>query len=110
MELVYEGVNIMKKKLKIILILIIILIIVFSIIYVGNKNKKSIYGIDIANKKILIKESGVNFAWKFTHSGTIICEDGSIYKYEVKKDEDLNYSNKLEKRSKEILKILICKV
>lgn len=71
-----EDNNKKSKKIRNIIIgvifLIIILAIVMLVINIIFKN----------NKRVLIESSSINFSWGFYYSGTIICEDGSIYKFE----------------------------
>ena len=90
-----------NKKLKIIICILLVLtiaivIIIFKMIEAYNANTE--------NKRILIEYSYRNLAWSYTYYGTVICEDGSIYKFEFT-DSSQEYGpyDNIEERSKNIL-------
>ena len=88
-----------NKKLKIIICILLVLIIfiaIFKVIEAYNSNP--------LNKKVLIEHYCKNLAWSYTYYGTVICEDGSIYKFKFT-DSSQEYGpyDNIEERSKNIL-------
>lgn len=88
-----------NKKLKIIICILLVLIIfiaIFKVIEAYNSNP--------LNKKVLIEHYYKNLAWSYTYYGTVICEDGSIYKFKFT-DSSQEYGpyDNIEERSKNIL-------
>lgn len=90
-----------KKYIGISLIIIIIAIIAIVSLWIYKKSN-IVNGIDISNKRVLIEKSYQNYAWGYQYSGTVICEDGSIYSFKFEKPSDTKYDKKT-KASKDIL-------
>lgn len=64
-----------KKRVIITIIAILVMAIILFIVY---KNKHT-----IDEKQIIAENSYMNLAWGFSYSGTIICNDGSVYKFSI---------------------------
>lgn len=88
----------MKKKS--IIIAIIAILVIAIILFIVYKNGNIING-----KQIIAEDSHINWAWGFSYSGTIICDDGSVYKFSMT-DNEKEYSESyedLKKLNKSIL-------
>jgi len=87
----------MKKKNLIIILIVIIVIISTSVFLISNNRK--------TNKRIIAESSHINYAWGFKYQGTVICEDGSIYTFDLSDSEEANFDEmSLDKRNELILK------
>ena len=68
----------MKKYIKILIIaLFTISIIILFVLLIHS-----------SNKKIIVEDSYINWASGFSYGGTIICDDGSVYKFSMNGKED----------------------
>ncbi len=47
------------------------------------KIEKNNTDIDLSDYNVLVESSYINYAWLFTYSGTIICNNGQIYEFNV---------------------------
>ena len=97
-----------KKNRKIIIctlgVIIIVAIIAVALWIYINGNVNLANENDISNKNVLIEYSYENHAWEYQYSGTIICEDGSIYSFKFDNPESNEVNDTIEKTSKNILK------
>lgn len=93
----------MKKKIVIIVSVIIAILVILYIV------RSFPSGICIIGKKVLIEESYLNNAWSFTYDGTIICTDGTMYKFIVdEKDRDRYFNiDNLNQESKFLLRHVV---
>lgn len=64
-----------KKYIKILVIALFTISIIILFVLLTHLN----------NKKIIVEDSYENCASKFVYSGTIICDDGSIYEFSMNK-------------------------
>ena len=72
----------MNNKKLINLILIILIPLVLIGLLVSNKNNV----ITSSDRKIIVESSYSNYAWGYTYQGMAICEDGTIYKWNMDSD------------------------
>ena len=119
MNIVKKGKENMKNKMNetnkknrkiticILAVIIIVAIIVVSLWRYINRNSNMVNGNDISSKNILIEYSYQNYAWEYKYSGTIICEDGSIYTFKFENPESNEANDTIEKTSENILKHII---
>ena len=89
--------------------LISILLIAMILFIVYNRETT------INEKQIIAEDSSINWAWRFSYSGTIICNDGSVYKFSMidkRKEYDESYKdiNKLNKCILNNTTELVCKI
>ena len=96
-----------KITICILAVIIIVAIIVVSLWRYINRNSNTVNGNDISSKNILIEYSYQNYAWEYKYSGTIICEDGSIYTFKFENPESNEANDTIEKTSENILKHII---
>lgn len=62
-----------KKYVKILVIALFTILIIILFVLLIHLN----------NKKIIVEDSYINWAWGFVYRGTIICDDGSIYEFSM---------------------------
>ena len=100
-----------KKNGKIIIcilaVIIIVAIIAGSLWMYIDRNYNTVDGNDISSKNVLIEYSYQNYAWEYQYSGTVICEDGSIYSFKFENSESNEANGTIEKTSENILKHII---
>lgn len=89
----------MNRKILILLGIVILVIIIGSIFYIIHNLQKS-----NGNNNILIEDSYINWAWGFQYSGQVICEDGSIYSFDMSGDYGTKVPEDLKGLNKFILK------
>lgn len=94
-----------NKKDKVLIIILLTVMIMFELVQFFI-NTKIIDGVGVINKRILIEKASLDNAWGFSYGGTIVCTDGSIYKFYTDERYENNYLNirALLDREKYILK------
>ena len=83
-----------KINKKYIIFALICLTIVIMLIAVVNI---------INSKRILIRYSYYNMAWGFSYSGLVVCRDGSIYEFKFDNKDQLETTDDIELKAKNIL-------
>ena len=67
-----------KKYIKILIIALFTISIIILFVLLTHLN----------NKKIIVEDSYINWAGGFSYEGTVICDDGSIYKFSMNDKKD----------------------
>ncbi len=81
-----------KKYIKILIIALFTISIIILFVLLTHLN----------NKKIIVEDSYINWAGGFSYEGTVICDDGSIYKFSMNDKKD-----KYEKSYEDLKKLNI---
>lgn len=75
----------MKKKIVIGIIIIVLIVSTIFVILKKNISQKNIS----EDTSILVERSFRNSAWSYTYRGTIICNNGEIYTFDLEKDANI---------------------
>lgn len=99
----------MKKNKMINLLLIIIIAIILIGIFITHKDRPLYSG----KRGILVEKSYINYAWGRVYKGMAICEDGTIYEWDMGNEyfDELLYLNRfsIQDSSDKILKYAVKK-
>ena len=69
-----------KKIINLVLIILIPLVLIGLLVFKENMTISS------SDRKILVESSYTNYAWGYIYDGMAICEDGTIYKWDMDSD------------------------